>query len=178
MSIHQKNSKRRRMANKDTWNHYQARSLDPVDRILHRLILCESKDLERRHPSCPPTGCWEWPGQLSGHSYGKIARLKTSVHRFVYEHFRGPAPTGLDLDHLCRNHLCANPDHLEPVSRAENLRRGHTEHWGWMRCVTECPKGHPYDEENTYVTSRGHRNCKECARENTRRWRQHKKEAL
>lgn len=42
----------------------------------------------------------------------------------VFEELRRPIPVGLDLDHLCRVRSCVNPDHLEPVTRAENLRRG------------------------------------------------------
>ena len=47
-----------------------------------------------------------------------------AAHRVMYEQMRGPVPDDRDLDHLCRNRACGNPDHLEPVSRSENLRRG------------------------------------------------------
>jgi hypothetical protein len=42
----------------------------------------------------------------------------------MYEDLRGPIPGGLVIDHLCRNPRCVNPGHMEPVSQAENVRRG------------------------------------------------------
>lgn len=46
------------------------------------------------------------------------------AHRAMYEQVIGPIPEGMDLDHLCRQPRCINPDHLEPVTRAKNLQRG------------------------------------------------------
>jgi hypothetical protein len=46
------------------------------------------------------------------------------AHRYVYETHKEAIPNGLELDHLCRNTLCVNPNHLEPVTHAENCRRG------------------------------------------------------
>lgn len=70
-------------------------------------------------------GCWEWQGCLNA-GYGVIGRNGTThrVHRIVYSRLVAQPPVGLDLDHLCRNRKCCNPLHLEPVTRAENLRRG------------------------------------------------------
>ena len=79
------------------------------------------------HPE-PNTGCWLWSGARAANGYGfcrhPITRRMSNVHRVVYEQECGPIPKGLDLDHLCRNPACVNPDHLEPVTRAVNLARG------------------------------------------------------
>lgn len=69
--------------------------------------------------------CWVWTGALSDTGYGSFAPAgkAKSAHRFAYESLVGPIPVGLQLDHLCRNRACVNPDHLEPVSATENTRR-------------------------------------------------------
>jgi hypothetical protein len=74
----------------------------------------------------PETGCWQWLLNMSSRGYGRIWAdgRRHTAHRYVYEHFHGPIPEGLELDHLCRNKLCVNPDHLEPVTHIENVRRG------------------------------------------------------
>jgi hypothetical protein len=123
-------------------------------------------------------GCWLWTGAARHGRSGGYARLKVAgrmrpVHCVAYEAFVGPIPDGLVIDHLCRNTLCANPAHLEPVTIGENLLRGDTFQAKNAR-KTHCPKNHPYDDENTYhrATSRGPaRGCRACAREATRQWR-------
>lgn len=72
-----------------------------------------------------PNGCWTWTGPLATGGYGRFSSMGvvTIAHRYVYEQVVGPIPDGLQLDHLCRNPGCVNPDHLEPVTAAENLRR-------------------------------------------------------
>lgn len=72
-------------------------------------------------------GCWIWQRAMLGNTgYGQISVHDKPVgaHRVFYEKFKGAIPAGLDIDHLCRVRACVNPEHLEPVTRAENLRRG------------------------------------------------------
>lgn len=83
----------------------------------------------RKHPhgwTRAENGCWVWNGAKSPLGYGRVSRdgRWQEAHRVVYEDLRGPIPKGLSLDHLCRNPSCVNPDHLEPVTHRENLRRG------------------------------------------------------
>ena len=70
--------------------------------------------------------CWVWTGSRTGAGYGQVwsRRGNRGVHRIVYEQLVGPIPDGLVIDHLCRNRSCCNPAHLEPVTMAENVRRG------------------------------------------------------
>lgn len=72
------------------------------------------------------TGCWVWTGSRSGAGYGNFrdGRTVRNAHRAMYERVHGPVPDGLSLDHLCRNTLCVNPEHLEAVTQTENMRRG------------------------------------------------------
>jgi hypothetical protein len=67
-------------------------------------------------------GCWLWQRTIDRGGYGALNG--STAHRFVYEMYRGPIPEGLHIDHLCRVRHCVNPDHMEPVTKAENCRRG------------------------------------------------------
>jgi hypothetical protein len=77
------------------------------------------------------TPCWIWqlrltlPNHRSDGGYGKLRHKGREylAHRFYYQQAKGPVPEGLELDHLCRVRSCVNPDHLEPVTRLENMRR-------------------------------------------------------
>lgn len=73
------------------------------------------------------TNCWIWQRSKDAHGYGFIGignRKTIRAHRHYYEKYKGKISQGLQLDHLCRNKSCVNPDHLEPVTNAENQRRG------------------------------------------------------
>ncbi len=88
--------------------------------------------LSSRYIPEPNSGCWLWLGELNSAGYGRISqgnnkigkRVRSLAHRVSYELAKGPVPEGFDLDHLCRVPCCINPDHLEPVTRSENNRRG------------------------------------------------------
>lgn len=76
----------------------------------------------------PETGCWLWLKYVNRgarNGYGELMRdgKKSPAHRWYYEQAHGPVPEGMQLDHLC-NRTCVNPAHLEPVTGAENVRRG------------------------------------------------------
>lgn len=118
-------------------------------------------------------GCWEWTAQIGHHGYARFqfAGKSTRAHRFAYEKLVGAILDGLVIDHTCRVRHCVNPAHLEPVTNAENLRRGG--HYG--RDKTHCAQGHPFDGENTGVDNLGRRFCRECHRAANRAWkaRQH-----
>lgn len=111
--------------------------------------------------------CWLWMASKCQGGYGRfrvggVGRKKIQAHRFAYELLVGPVPDNLDLDHLCRVRDCVNPAHLEPVTRRENLLRGETLIAAQV-LRTHCPRGHPYDEQNTRVY-RGMRSCRACDR--------------
>jgi hypothetical protein len=72
------------------------------------------------------SGCWNWLKYRNGEGYGVAWHEGRTIlaHRFYYENKYGFVPKGLELDHLCRNRGCVNPDHVEPVTHLENLLRG------------------------------------------------------
>lgn len=88
--------------------------------------------------------CWPWLGTTTSTGYGLfgVPREDRTVgaHRYAYELVVGPIPTGLELDHLCRVRNCVNPAHLEPVTHAENLRRGR-EARGFALAASTDPTG-------------------------------------
>jgi len=100
------------------------------------------------------TNCWSWKGHIGTLGYGQFRfnYKRISPHRFSYEIHKGKIPKGLVIDHLCRNPKCVNPDHLEVVTRAENVMRGFSPHAINAR-KTHCKKGHKLDES---------RKCKKC----------------
>ena len=114
-------------------------------------------------------GCWEWLGSRTPTGYGtfKWQGRTSPAHRWMWRVLRGEIPSGLELDHLCRNRGCVNPEHLEPVTHDENVRRslpfvsrGQSHHNGGK---THCPNGHPLSGDNLYLDRKGkQRMCRAC----------------
>lgn len=110
-----------------------------------------------------PNECRLWTG-YTRKGYGRLGidGKLFQAHRVAYELANGPIPEGLELDHLCRNRACINPDHLEPVTGRENIMRGEAIPARNAR-KTECKNGHPFTVENTYLRpSGGNRECRTC----------------
>ena len=118
--------------------------------------------------------CWEWRSSRDDRGYGRFkmgprhAQKSIRAHRVAWVLKHGPVPDGLELDHLCRNHACVRPSHLEPVTHAENVRRGIMAEVSARRATkrTHCKRGHLFNEANTYMATRGRnwRNCRTCHR--------------
>jgi hypothetical protein len=114
--------------------------------------------------------CWLWTGGADSYGYGRFWDGSKQVisHRWAYQRMNGPIPHGLVLDHLCRVHRCVRPDHLEPVTQGENVRRGLTGQKNAQK--TACPRGHAYTEQNTRRRN-GRRECRACIkRRGQQRW--------
>ncbi len=120
--------------------------------------------------------CWEWTlgTDKDGYATSDIARQyfdgTNRVHRILYSLLVAPIPPGLELDHTCKNRLCVNPEHMEPVTRKVNAERSGNA----KREQTHCVRGHEFTAENTYIfppssSHAGQRLCKECNRIRTRR---------
>ena len=133
-----------------------------VDRLMFRTALLGN-------------GCWEWRGARNPKGYGNI-RVDSygpakSVHRVAYTEMVGPIPDGLEIDHLCRNRACINPQHLEAVTRTANVQRVDQR-------KSVCKNGHEMTQDNTrvYTTPQGYegRKCRTCSRDFTRQYRARK----
>lgn len=116
------------------------------------------------------SGCWVWRGQTNRDGYGMMNYdgKNRSVHRLSYSAFRGQPPVGLELDHLCRNRACINPEHLELVTHQENSRRG-------LLKKDTCVRGHPLAYPNLYArkmkNGRVSTSCKACQMVRTSKYR-------
>lgn len=107
--------------------------------------------------------CWEWRGSRTSGGYGhfEVGGRTVVAHRLAYRYLVGAIDDDRQLDHLCRNRLCVNPDHLEPVTARQNTLRSHNPA-AINAAKTHCSVGHPFDTANTYQDARGQRGCRRC----------------
>lgn len=129
----------------------------------------------------PNSGCWLWVGALSkGYGSISVSGRNQGAHRVSYEMLRARIPDGFDIDHLCRNPSCVNPDHLEPVTRAVNVQRGMVPIVNAARPASphHCPQGHEYTHVNTKITKAGSRKCRRCSNAHTMKWRAKNRERV
>jgi HNH endonuclease len=126
--------------------------------------------VDKNGPLWQDTPCWVWTGGLAGR-YGRFQRnnKRQAVHRMAYEELVGPIPEGLEIDHLCRNPACVNPDHLEAVTHAENVRRGVSTPPPPPR-KTHCKRGHDLEVHGVVRERLGRtsRVCRLCLNQRNR----------
>lgn len=127
--------------------------------------------------------CWPWGGYVTADGYGRFVWPGGQLaHRFAYELLVGPLSEEMDLDHRCHSESdclatgrscphrrCVNVAHLKPIQTDDHRQinkpgaRGKAQ-GARQRAKTHCPRGHAYDEANTYIDKRGCRNCRACRR--------------
>ena len=57
--------------------------------------------------------------------------------------------------------MLLKPDHLEPVTNRENIRRGNG-HAGINARKTYCINGHKFEGYNLFIRNNGNRDCRTC----------------
>lgn len=126
-----------------------ARSLDQGDPSLEKFWWFVDRTSE----------CWLWTGRLTDRGYARDrmgGKRHVRIHRWSYERWKGPIPAGLEIDHICRNRSCVNPDHLEAVTHLENMARA-------SAAYTHCVRGHEFTAETTRIEpANGRRTCRKC----------------
>lgn len=139
-----------------------ARKRPAIDRFVEKVYVNEKN-------------CWIW---MSSHNpktgrgtFRNENKKMVSAYKWSYEYFNGKVPSGLTLDHLCRNPRCVRPSHLEPVTHQENMRR-------IPRVLRmKCRRGHDLEGENIVIRGK-YRRCRICDRIVSARSRQRKRELM
>lgn len=123
------------------------------------------------------SGCWEWTKARNEDGYGRYGAggrgRAMGAHRAAHEALVGPIPEGMQVLHGCDNPPCVNPAHLGVGTNAANVRDRENRQRNGYANRASCPKGHPYDDANTYERPDrpGNRDCRTCRREAHRRWK-------
>lgn len=114
------------------------------------------------------SGCWESTTCISERGYSFISvtispysQVRIYRHQISYFLHNGPLERGMQIDHLCRNKKCFNPDHLDQVLPRTNYLRGNGPS-AINRRKTHCIRGHAFEEGNIYWQRNGKKQCRKC----------------
>ncbi len=157
------------VAFKPTWVHW-SKYATPAQRFWGKVNPCGPV-----HPTLG-TACWLWAAGRNSCGYGSFwsGEFIGGAHVFAWEQENGKVPDGLELDHLCSRRECVRPSHCEPITHAENVRRGRAgEHFA---AKTHCPKMHPYSGANLRVNVNGRRVCRTCSNAASQAYKDRKRE--
>jgi len=123
--------------------------------------------------------CHDWTGRRDEDGYGRfwIHGKMVRAGRWAYEHWVGPIPEGLTIDHLCKRPSCVRPTHLEPVTMKVNILRG-SSFSAKLAQQTHCIHNHQLAGDNFYIRpADGSRICRTCSRERQARYRRRQRAA-
>lgn len=139
---------------------FQRKKKPPIDRFMKFVDKSES-------------GCWLWKGYKDKRGYGFFGHdtgVSMLAHRFLFIYENGQPAHGTELDHLCRNPSCVNPDHLEAVSHHENVKRGMVGRHMIQKSKesTHCANGHEFTASSLYLHKGKYKQCRICKNEHQR----------
>ena len=97
--------------------------------------------------------CWNWKSIINNHGYGIVIQnyKRLRAHRVAYEYVKGTIPDGYQIDHICENKICVNPEHLRAVTHEEHKEHTARQMRKAMLEKTHCSWGHPLDNDNGYL---------------------------